>query len=145
MFTFTMEFSFNFDRSLFLSPTSKLDYFAFCFALPLLEIFHFGVRCLALDHLLLQRKQCGVQGKGMKEQVDLYYPWLTGYPHQVVVQGVLSYIWSSKPQPVIHSVPKPFMFSVIYRNLLEDLPVPGADDLNNKEFRDLTIFGSKLG
>lgn len=148
MFTFSMEFSFNFDLSFNLQREriiSNLDYFPFCFALPLLEIFHFWVRCLALDHLLRQRKQCGVQGKGMKEQVVLYYLWLTGYPHQVFVQGVLSNIWSSKPQLVIHSVPMPLTFSVIHRNLLEDLSMPGADGLNNKEFRDLTIFGSKLG
>lgn len=55
MFTFSMEFSFNFDLSPFLFPTSSLDHFPFCFILSLLEIFHFQVRCLALDHLPLQK------------------------------------------------------------------------------------------
>lgn len=33
-----------------------------------------------------------------------------------------------------------FMFSVTCINLLEDLAMPGADDLHNKDFRDLTMF-----
>lgn len=55
MLTFSVEFSFNLALSLFLSPTSNMDHFSFCFTLPLLEIFHFQVRCQALDHLPLQR------------------------------------------------------------------------------------------
>ena len=55
IFTFSMEFSFNFDLSPFLFPTSNLDHFPFCFILPLLEIFHFQVSYLALDRLPLQK------------------------------------------------------------------------------------------
>ena len=55
LFSFSIGFSFNFDLSPFLFPTSNLDHFPCCFTLPLSEIFPFQVRCLALDHLPLQK------------------------------------------------------------------------------------------